>query len=101
MEGFRPFFVRVFEFFFRKFRENLINRILAKTLKILISSWENAYFKGFEDNTNAKTIIKYFEKIDVFWNFDFEGILGRFWKGFGKPKSLIFAIFSKKNGSEK
>ena len=80
--------------FLRKFRENCINRILAKTLKISISSWENAYFKGFEDNTNAKTIIKYFEKIDVFWNFDFEGILGRFWKGFGRPKSSIFAFFS-------
>ena len=24
-----------------------------------------------------------------------EGLLGRFWEGFGKPKSLIFALFSK------
>ena len=30
--------------FLRKFRENCINRILAKTLKISISSWGNAYF---------------------------------------------------------
>ena len=30
---------------------------------------------------------------------DFGSILYGFWEGFGKPKSMIFAIFSKKNGA--
>ena len=34
------------------------------------------------------------EKLHVFWEVDFGGILGGFWKGFGRPKSLIFAFFS-------
>ena len=29
-----------------------------------------------------------------FWTFDFEGILNGCWIGFGRPKSLIFALFS-------
>ena len=41
------------------------------------------------------------EKSHVFWDVGFEWILGRFWKRFGRPKSLIFAIFSRKNGSKK
>ena len=32
---------------------------------------------------------------------DFEGIEDGFWEGFGRPKSSIFAIFSRKNGSKK
>ena len=39
-------------------------------------------------------MIKYLEKIDVFWNFDFEGILDRFWEGIGRPKLSIFALFA-------
>ena len=31
--------------------------------------------------------------MDVFWNIDFGRISEGFWKGFGKPKSLIFAFF--------
>ena len=34
------------------------------------------------------------EKSHVFWKYDFEGILEGFWEGFGRPKSLIFALFS-------
>ena len=34
------------------------------------------------------------EKSHVFWNLDFKWILGGFWEGFGRPKSLIFAFFS-------
>ena len=30
----------------------------------------------------------------VFWNIDFGRISEGFWKGFGKPKSSIFAFFS-------
>ena len=37
---------------------------------------------------------KFDEKSHVFWNIDFERILGGFWEGFGKPKSSIFALFS-------
>ena len=44
---------------------------------------------------------KFDEKSNVFGNIDFEWILGRFWERFGKPKFMIFAIFSRKNGSEK
>ena len=44
---------------------------------------------------------KFDEKSHVFGNIDFEWILGRFWERFGKPKFMIFAIFSRKNGSEK
>ena len=34
------------------------------------------------------------ENLHVFWEFDFGGILGGFWEGFGKPASSIFACFS-------
>ena len=44
---------------------------------------------------------KFDEKSHVFGNIDFEWILGRFWERFGRPKFMIFAIFSKKNGSKK
>ena len=30
----------------------------------------------------------------VFWNIDFGRISDGFWEGFGRPKSLIFALFS-------
>ena len=33
------------------------------------------------------------EKSDVLLDFDFEWILGGFWEGFGRPKSIIFAFF--------
>ena len=34
------------------------------------------------------------EKSHVFWDLDFGRILGRFWEGFGRQKSSIFAFFS-------
>ena len=34
------------------------------------------------------------EKSHVFWDIDFDRILGGVWEGFGRPKSLIFALFS-------
>ena len=34
------------------------------------------------------------EKLHVFWDLDFDRILGGFWEGFGRPKSSIFALFS-------
>ena len=44
---------------------------------------------------------KFDEKSHVFWDIAFEWILGRFWECFGRPKSMIFAIFSRRNGSKK
>ena len=35
------------------------------------------------------------EKIDVFWDFDLENILGGFGEGFGRPKTSIFALLGK------
>ena len=40
------------------------------------------------------------EKMHVFADIDFGGILEGFWEGFGRPKSMKFAIFSIKNGSK-
>ena len=41
-----------------------------------------------------KTCTKIYEKLHIFWDLDFEWILGGFWEGFGRPKSSIFAFFS-------
>ena len=41
------------------------------------------------------------EKTLFFWTFDLEGFLGGFGDGFGRPKSMIFGDFSRKNGSKK
>ena len=44
--------------------------------------------------TSIKIRAKIDEKLHVFWDVDFERILGGFGQGFGRPKSLIFALFS-------
>ena len=51
--------------------------------------------------TSIKIRAKIDEKSHVFWDIDFEGILGGFWDGFGRPKSMIFGVFSRKNGRKK
>ena len=95
-------FGRVFgRFFGPKIHENCKNTFFAKTLKIVVFPRENQYFQGFQDNKYTTTVAKNFEKIDVFWNFVFEGILAGFGEGFGRPKSMIFAFFSRKNASKK
>ena len=43
---------------------------------------------------NYKNLAKIDENLHVFWELVFERILGRFWEGFGRPKSFIFALFS-------
>ena len=62
-------------------------------------------FKHFEEKAhkaeNNQNKQKIDEKMHVLWDIDFEGILDGFWEGFGRPKSSIFAIFSRKNGSKK
>ena len=32
--------------------------------------------------------------MQVLWDIDFEGILNGFWEGLGRPKPMIFALFS-------
>ena len=102
LKGFRLRFGRVFgRFFGPKMHENCKNTLLAKTLKIVVFPRENLYFQGFQDNKYTKTVAKTLEKIEVFWNIDFEGVLKGFGDGFGRPKSSIFAVFSRKNASKK
>ena len=94
LEGFGPRFGRVFgRFFGAKMHGNCANMILAKTLKIVLPSRRNANFQGIEDNKNAKNMTKNHEKINVFGDLGFGSVLGGFWKGFGRPKSSIFAVF--------
>ena len=38
-------------------------------------------------------MVKNLEKIDVFWNFVFGGILRGFWEGFGRPKTQYSHFF--------
>ena len=92
-------FARVFgRFFGSKMHENSKNTFLAKTLKIVVFPRENWYFQGFRDNKNTKTVAKNFEKIDIFWNIDFEGVLG----GFGDAKNLDFSrVFQAKSTTKK
>ena len=88
-------FGRVFDRFFgSKTDENPPNTFLAKTLKIVVFPRENRYFQGFEDNKDTKTIAKKLEKTMLFLDFDFGGVLEGFWEGFGRSKTLIFAVFS-------
>ena len=61
--------------------------LLAKTLKIVIFFRENAYFQEIEDKNQRAKSQNRNEKLHVFWNFDFKGILNGFWAGLGKPKS--------------
>ena len=62
-------------------------------------------FKHFEEKAHNAENNPNKQKIDeqmyVLWDIDFEGILNGFWEGFGRPKSMIFAFFSRKNGSKK
>ena len=62
------------------------NIILAETLKIVIFPRENAYFQEIEDKNQRTNIQKCDEKLHVFWNFDFGGILDGFCMAFGRPK---------------
>ena len=72
--------------------ENYKNTILAKTLKIVVPSTRNANFQEIEDRKNEKRQAKIDEKSYVIWNINFDRILDGFWEGFGRPKSMIFAL---------
>ena len=78
-------FGRVFgPFFERKIYRNGKSMLLAKTLKIVIFPRENAYFQEIEDKNQRTKSQNCNEKLHVFWNFDFRGMLDGFWGGFGR-----------------
>ena len=97
--GFGPGFGRVFD---RSFRSEMDAKSDLK------KSARQAKSIGKTNTKSMSALLqqsifraKFDEKSHVFCDVDFEWILGRFWERFGKPKSLIFAIFSRKNGSKK
>ena len=65
-----------------------------QTLKIVIFPRENAYFQENLGRKYVEFTRKMQEKTLFFWTFDLEGFLGGFGNGFGRPKSLIFLVFS-------
>ena len=94
-EGFGSRFERVFgKFFEAKTHDNCKNMLLAKTSKIVLPSRRNANFQEIENRKNEKHQAKINDKSRVFWNIDFDWILGRFWKGLENSKPLLFALFS-------
>ena len=93
--GIGPRFGRVFgRFLGPKMHGNCKNVILAKTLKIMLPSRRHANFQEIDVAEKPKKLAKIDEKLHVFWHMDFGGVLEGFWEGFGRPKSLIFALFS-------
>ena len=92
LEGFGPCFGRVFGRFFgpkihaesdsKKSVQQAKNTVKTNR-KLMSALLQQSMFRAKID-----------EKSHVFWNIDFEWILEGFWEGFGKPKSLIFALFS-------
>ena len=74
----------------------MVFRIFTKNrdfVKIVVFPMENCYFQGFGVRKYHQFLQNCPENGDVFWDFNFGGISGRFGKGFGNPKSLIFRFF--------
>ena len=98
-KGFGPCFGRVFDRFFGP-------QLHAKSERLIfVKTQENISFIGTEETSALLRFMlflsKITQKLHVFWDIVFKGILGGFWDGFGRPKSMIFPIFSRKNGSKK
>ena len=94
-QGFGPRFGTVFGWFFEgKIHEMCNDFLLVKTFKIALLSRRNANFQDIEVPTKRQNRRKIDEKLLVFWDIDFEWILGGFGEGFGTAKSLIFLFFS-------
>ena len=74
----------------------LFKTILAKTSKIVLPSRRNAEFQEIEVTKNKNYKAQIDEK-SYFWDIDFKSFWDGFWHGFGRPKTLIFAVFSKQN----
>jgi len=57
-----------------------IGKTNTKSMSALLPQW---FFRA-----------KIAEKLHVCWDSDFGGVLEGFWLGFGRPKSMIFTLFS-------
>ena len=94
-------FVCFFKFFPMIFKsKNAVKQpktILAKTSKIVLPSRRNADFQEIEVTKNKNYKAQIDEKSYIFWDINFKSFWDGFWDGFGKPKPLIFAVFSKQN----
>ena len=75
--------------------------ILAKTSKIVLPSRRNAKFQEIEVTKKKNNKAQIDEKSHIFWDIDFKSFWVRFWRGFGRPKTSIFAVFSNKNRWQK
>ena len=94
-QGFGPRFGGIFGCFFEgQIHKICKNFLLVQTFKIALLSRRNANFQDIEVPTKWKDRRKIGEKLHVFWDIDFEWILGGFGEGFGTAKSLIFLFFS-------
>ena len=71
--------------------------ILAKTSKIVFLFRRNAEFREVEVTKNKNYKAQIDEKSYIFWDIDFKSFWDGFWDGFRRPKTLIFAVFSKQN----
>ena len=94
LEGSGRRFGRVFgRIFGRKMHEHYQKMFLAKSLKITLPCRRERDIQESESYKKNKNRAKIEEKTHVFWDIDFEGVLGGFWEAFGTPKSSIFAFF--------
>ena len=98
-KGFGPGFGRVFDRFFEA-------KSHAKSERLFfVKTQQNISFIGTEETSALLRLMlflsKITQKLHVFWDIVFKGILGGFWDGFGSPESMIFRIFSRKNGRKK
>ena len=73
------------------------NTFLAKPSKIVISLGKMTIFKKSDLKKKRKSAKKSMKNRMLFKSSIWEA----FWKGFGRPKSMIFVIFSIKNASKK
>ena len=90
--GIGPRFARVFGRFFRsKMHANSKTKKSVRQAKNTVKT-NTKLMSAFVQQSIFRTQID--EKSHVFWDIDFERFLKEFWKGFGRRKSMIFAVFS-------
>ena len=92
LEGFGPRFGRVFGRFFgpKIHAESDVKKSVRQAKNIVKTNRKSMSALLQQSMFRAKID----EKSHVFWDIDFGWILGGFWGGFWRPKSLIFALFS-------
>ena len=90
--GIGPRFGRVFIRFFRsKMHANSETKKSVRQAKNTVKT-NTKLMSALVQRSIFRTQIH--EKSHVFWDIDFERFLKEFWKGFGRRKSMIFAVFS-------